>query len=67
MAQFIALAISVFIALSIANPVINRGATHHVKIYMPRTGQDPAGVSGGGPVGIGPIVIPTPTPGNSGK
>jgi hypothetical protein len=66
--QFITFVVSLFMTLSIANALHDNSATHHVKIHMPRWyTAAPAGVSGGGPVGIGPIVTPTPTPGNVGK
>ena len=59
MAQFVAFAISVFVALSIANAMGTGGAPHHsraswhIRIFMPPppADADPAGVSGGGPVG----------------
>jgi hypothetical protein len=63
--QFTTFVISLIISLSVANALDNRSA-QHVKIFLPPgTTASPDGVSGGGPVGVGPIAIPSPTPGNT--
>jgi hypothetical protein len=66
--QFIAFVVSMLMSLSIANALHNNSGARHIRFHMPRASTAaPAGVSGGGPVGVGPIVIPSPTPGNVGK
>ncbi len=64
MTQVIAFAVSVFIALGLMNAAMLFNTSHRVQIYMPPPPADgnPAGVSGGGPVGTGPITVPTPPP-----
>jgi hypothetical protein len=65
MAQFIAYAVSIFVALGLSSAAMMFSASHIVQIYMPPpppADGNPAGVSGGGPVGSGPITIPTPPP-----
>jgi hypothetical protein len=63
MSQFVAFAVSVFVAFSIANAVGIYSSSHHVRIHMrPPTTAAPAGVSGGGPVGNVPQPIPSPEP-----
>jgi hypothetical protein len=65
MAQFIAFAISVFIALGLMSAATMFNTSHQVQIYMPPPADgQPAGVSGGGPVGSGPVSVPTPVPAN---
>jgi hypothetical protein len=64
--QFIAFAVSVLMAFSIANGASIYGTFHHVRMLMPPvTDNDPDGVSGGGPVGSVPQPVPTPPPGKS--
>ena len=60
MAQFIALAVSIFAAFYISNAAGIHVMSHPVQIVMPPPADDPAGVSGGGPVGSVPNPIPTP-------
>jgi hypothetical protein len=63
MAQFIALAVSVFLVFSVANAARYTDVSRHVQIYMPPpSANDPAGVSGGGPVGSVPAPISIPPP-----
>jgi hypothetical protein len=67
MTQFIAFAVSVFIALGLANAAMFFNTSHRVQIYMPPPADgQPAGVSGGGPVGSGPVSVPTPPPSTHG-
>jgi hypothetical protein len=68
MAQFIAYAVSIFIALGLTSAAMMYGTSHQVQIFIPPPADgQPAGVSGGGPVGSLPISVPTPLSGNNGK
>jgi len=64
MSQFVALAVSVMIALGVAH-TLGTGAATNIRIFMqpPPVDDQPAGVSGGGPVGsVGGYPSPTPPP-----
>jgi len=61
MSQFVAFAVSVFVAFSIANAAGICPASQHVRVHMrPPSAAAPAGISGGGPVGNSPLPIPSP-------
>ena len=65
MPQFIAFAVSVFIALGLTSAAMMFDTSHRVQIYLPPpppADGNPAGVSGGGPVGSLPVSVPTPPP-----
>jgi hypothetical protein len=60
--QFIAVIVSLIVSLSVTYS-LDANSSRHVRVHMPPVSANgPAGVSGGGPVGIGPQGIPTPKP-----
>jgi hypothetical protein len=62
--QFIAFAISLFVALSITNAIYANDSSRHIKFHLhPPSTAAPAGLSGGGPVGVGPTAAPNVLPG----
>ena len=67
MQQLIAFAFSIFLALSLSNAIhANDAARIKFHLHPPST-ADPDGLSGGGPVGVGPTAVPNVVPGGSNK